>query len=520
MTNQTADFSSVARARFEKRSPLQVYLIALGLVTCVWFVSVSVINLLRAYSFWFDELFSVSRAQLPLGDLLPLIAKDVHPPLYQGLLWIWAQIFGSGELAMRGLSFVAVVAGSLAVLRLRENLGLAFVAIFMTLLYSNWLTVFYAEEARSYGLLLGLSLVSLVALIRWNVPLLLGVAALIGLTHFFGTMLGTLLCAAVLLRGAHDKATRGAQIAARLGALIVMTLIALWPAIQMLVGMAGDVSGGNFWIKSGPFQPIAHAVYASFPASEYFGDHIGAALNVSPMIGTGLMALIVITLVIIGAVTVWRSRPVWARAYGYVFAIAVLFTLGIFALNLHTPMSTSRNFITLVPYVCFLLAAPFALAVQSRGSMMRRAAPIGLTCAVVLSILAAQAELAGKTAPLEAWKETARDVTTRAALTPFTGGLFFLSKGAQTDEDQLVKIYGVYLPETMAPRPMQASELIGSLSKTQTPKPAALMFGHTPCETIDQLAAEFTAAGMTFTLTRPQQSVACNGAFFFEAGAE
>ena len=55
-------------------------------------------------SLWLDEALSVNIAQLPLGEMAEALKHDGHPPLYYALLHGWIDVFGSGDVAVRGLS--------------------------------------------------------------------------------------------------------------------------------------------------------------------------------------------------------------------------------------------------------------------------------------------------------------------------------------------------------------------------------------------------------------------------------
>jgi hypothetical protein len=63
-------------------------------------------------SLWFDEAFSWRLAEFPVAELIARVAGDNHPPLYFLLLKAWAAVFGTSEVALRGLS---VLLGCLAI---------------------------------------------------------------------------------------------------------------------------------------------------------------------------------------------------------------------------------------------------------------------------------------------------------------------------------------------------------------------------------------------------------------------
>lgn len=71
-----------------------IVLIAVGL-RCYW---------LTLRSVWFDEAFSWRLIEFPWSEILDRVGQDNHPPLYFVLLKIWASLFGTSPLALRGLS--------------------------------------------------------------------------------------------------------------------------------------------------------------------------------------------------------------------------------------------------------------------------------------------------------------------------------------------------------------------------------------------------------------------------------
>ena len=51
-----------------------------------------------------DEVWSVTTVTQPFGQMMADLKDDVHPPLYYFLLFGWTHLFGTSEIAVRGLS--------------------------------------------------------------------------------------------------------------------------------------------------------------------------------------------------------------------------------------------------------------------------------------------------------------------------------------------------------------------------------------------------------------------------------
>ena len=118
---------------------------------------------LDSQSYWLDEAVAVRTVGLDFSQMLDRVYENEStPPLYYVVAWVWAKLFGTGEVGLRSLSalagtgfvWVAYLAGRKLV---SERAGL----IAAGLAAVNPLLVYYSQEARSYSLLMlfgGLSL--------------------------------------------------------------------------------------------------------------------------------------------------------------------------------------------------------------------------------------------------------------------------------------------------------------------------------------------------------------------------
>ena len=62
---------------------------------------------LDVQSFWYDEAVTVGLLERGLGDMLGEIPdSESTPPLYYVLAWLWAKVFGLGEVGLRSFSAV------------------------------------------------------------------------------------------------------------------------------------------------------------------------------------------------------------------------------------------------------------------------------------------------------------------------------------------------------------------------------------------------------------------------------
>ncbi|HEX4672422.1 MAG TPA: glycosyltransferase family 39 protein [Solirubrobacteraceae bacterium] len=149
-------------------------------------------------SFWLDEATTWGIVSHSLGHVLSTVPKtESTPPLYYVLVWLWAQLFGTGEVGLRSFS---ALCGTLTIPAMwevgrrlaSERIGL--VAALVTAV--NPLLFWYSQEARTYALLALLSALSLVAFLRaleqpsrgrllaWG-----SICALTILAHYFGAFI-------------------------------------------------------------------------------------------------------------------------------------------------------------------------------------------------------------------------------------------------------------------------------------------------------------------------------------------
>jgi mannosyltransferase len=153
---------------------------------------------LGSQSFWFDEAQAAHELHLSLGSMLSaMVVHETNPPLYFVLGWLWARIFGTGEVGLRSLSALA----GTAVIVIAYMCGRELVSRRAGLLAAALVTlspfmIWYSQEAREYMLLAAMSGASLLYFARTlRSPVRRNIAgwgvfsALAVLTHFFAAFL-------------------------------------------------------------------------------------------------------------------------------------------------------------------------------------------------------------------------------------------------------------------------------------------------------------------------------------------
>jgi mannosyltransferase len=123
---------------------------------------------LDAQSLWNDEGTSVALAQRNLATITRQAAADIHPPLYYYMLHAWIRLTGSSEFGVRLLSALCgalLAAGVFLFARRCVSTAAALLASLFTAL--SPFHVYYSQETRMYILAALLSMLSMLAFVRW-----------------------------------------------------------------------------------------------------------------------------------------------------------------------------------------------------------------------------------------------------------------------------------------------------------------------------------------------------------------
>lgn len=365
----------------------RIYCASMGLF-CIGAIVLAAMGLVSPYSYWYDELFSVTGAARPLGEMMQVyVLSDVHPPLYMLLLHVWTVLFGSSEIAVRALSELCVagafsVFASLCFRRFAVVAAISGCAVFATV----WIFPYYAQEARSYGLMLLLATCLTAALLhyiqsgRGLVPALVG-ACLLSLVHYFGLVYAGLVLISLLYWAWPSRQ-------ALIAICLVGVFCLIWPAIHYSFGTLGVYSGGNFWIESAGVQTTLTTVALAFvpflPA--------GASAIASPLTAQYVVAAVVVVVLLALLFFVRRSPECLTLLLIGIALIAVIAVI-----DTRTPISTHRNYIVLLPWFAFLVA----YVVEH---VPARPVYIGLLALCLVNFAGAAVKVYRKSYPLENWK--------------------------------------------------------------------------------------------------------------------
>lgn len=340
------------------RSRVDPIVVALAVVIAL--AAVLRFSTLDTQSFWYDESLSVGLARLPFGATALGVNDQAEPPLYFLLAWLWARVFGYGEVGMRSLPALfgvltvpaAYAAGAELVNR---RVGLAAAALAAT----SPALIAYSQEARSYSLFILLSVASIAFLARaldaprarplagWAVCCALALTA-----HYFAFFLVVGETAALLVWA------RARQTWIAVGGVIVAGLALLPLALHQR-------ANGVDWIKNSPLRGRLHEA--------------GSFFLVGPSSGTKAAFLVAVAWAGALALVAWRGDGRARRA--------LLVTLGLGAVVLGLPLLGAaagsdyvldRNLLGGWILFALVLAIPLGLGGRARAGAVLAAA----ACAV------------------------------------------------------------------------------------------------------------------------------------------
>lgn len=335
-TNSKNSFDNVLQWRITFANAAFL-LMLLAFVTGLFFLNAD-------QSLWLDELYSVTTANpdSTLRDVWQKIERDVHPPFFLLFLHYWMKLFGTSEFAVRAPSLIASIATiAFSLWYFRPIVGPRATGIFCVMLATSYGIIWYSQEARSYALMILLSVALTGASLRIieNVkkghldpnPLRLFAfcATILSLTHYFGFILYCSSTAAILilLHRRFDLLWRNA-------------LFFVLPAVPSLL-----------WVfyHYGQIQPnVLNDFWITKPSIGDFLKFLSLLFGISYL-------WLAMTPIIAFAIA-RQGAPARRLALFAIFnvSIGVAFALTI---SLRHPMITSRNLLIFLPIIQLLTAS-------------------------------------------------------------------------------------------------------------------------------------------------------------------
>ncbi|MDP2329354.1 MAG: glycosyltransferase family 39 protein [Reyranella sp.] len=230
---------------------------------------------LRVSSFWLDELFTAWIVEVGIGfdEFVARIVTDVHPPVYYGLAFVHAHLFGDGEVGLRSLSAVCGVAAILLfVAATKPYFSLAARLFGGAMATGSFFWFYHAQNARGYSLafLIGVAIlvVSLSLLSKRSrrearvLPELAGLAVLMLIGSFVHFYLMYECLAVLIVLGFFCPRQRLV-----LAVLAVVLLVSTGLYVKVVIEVFSQYSTTRNWIHGDPawyFSQLRTALIYSF----------------------------------------------------------------------------------------------------------------------------------------------------------------------------------------------------------------------------------------------------------------
>ena len=392
-------------------------------------VGLAFVNSWRYYSYWADELGSVSMALLPITEVIQSIRNDVHPPLYQILLKVWVQWLGSNEPTVRLLSLCSCLI-ALAYLYVKTNyLNFWGKWCAVTILTTSFLFSFYSQEARSYALTFLFATILTVEYITLTKPpnikqcaTILAVAIILSLTHYFGLLLALTV---LFLLGLEYRKVSTVRITCICGIAASM----IWPAAHYYLGLAKLKATKNAWMTvDGPLDTIR--IFSRTFIPELTDRSIFLTITV---ISVGIIVCI--------ALTKNRSDGHFdnlARRIIRSISIIAVMLIGIAAIDSISPISTERNFIVLLPVLSLMIGLIGQFTTSNDSATLKIVLVLSI-CLIALNNLNFSYQLLSiKWAPQQNWRATAQYAIDNLT----TEKLYYLRN---RDDDETERVFNFYV---------------------------------------------------------------------------
>ena len=364
--------ADAGRAALIGRESASLYRAAAILAVLALATALRVHGLVRQ-SAWADEITTlfIADPSRPFGRFWDLVLADTHPPLFYLLMRCWSAAFGQSDLAARvpslalGVSAVGAAAVSFKTYPFRSRMAL------MLLLAVSPGAIEYAQEARSYSLLLLLATVITGACFRFirsrgkensdavRAIAILTISGMIAsYTHYFGFLIAT---TAGLITIAAARGDRRLLIGAGIGLASIIAAFVPWVVYHAHYMSYGVLTSA--WI-------------ADFPAGATISWFMRLWLGGTPAL-IGCMAIAGTLLSMPGfRAFAWRESACWLGPL-----LAFIVVAAALVISWHIPVLTSRNLIVLLPALYLAMSSLFDYGAVRWGTPV---AAIGFTAQLLL----------------------------------------------------------------------------------------------------------------------------------------
>ena len=332
--------------------------------------------------FEYDELFTAITTDptLPFGWLYShYLLVDVHPPLYNALLWVWNHFVPYGpELWLRLPSFLmGVGALTMAWGFFPKRFGKKARLLFVTLLSCSSFAIAYSQHARAYMLILlfavPLTFVFLqMARFTWNkrpIPAHLweifgGLSLLLCWSHYFGALLFVVFSFVLLTQAIYYK--RKLTLFLAVPALVILCFLP-WIIPNFIQQLQFHRLNGNWWANQHPYW---HIFIISFIF--WAGNFKAAVIMGSLLVGLAVDRKFL---------SPQKPFLYWRKEQFVLGLTLILFVVCVALISIKMYLFINRYFIVLLPIVYMMITLFLAPLLHKRWIV-----GVGILCFVLCNL--------------------------------------------------------------------------------------------------------------------------------------
>lgn len=272
--------------------------ILLFIIGVIFLIFTSYVGLTKI-GLWYDELYSIAFAQLPISEMIDLGSKDVHPLLYYLIFKVFVKIFTFLDIAVVGkiVSLIPVyLIGILTLTKVKKNFGWLTAGIFFLCITTMPQMMLYSVEIRMYSWGLFFVTASFIYaydiyknpnLKVWIILTLLTICS--AYTHYFAAVASFGIYIVLLI---HLIRNNKEQIKYWFISALI-SVIAFIPWAFIVLGQIANIES-NYWIAPIGLNTLVSYVYFTLSPAEMF---IQANELVAPTILGTIMLVIFIYLI-------------------------------------------------------------------------------------------------------------------------------------------------------------------------------------------------------------------------------
>lgn len=290
--------------------------------------------------FSYDEIISVKDTLMDFGHIKHEAEWDNNPPFFYYCLWVWHKIIPVSELNSRLLSiiFVSLAIGLsfLFAQKYFDNKTAFFSAVLLSL--SNFLT-YYAQETRTYSLVLLLTMLSSLQFFRYihkstlvNLLLLSLINFLIIYSHYISGLVVVVQYVTVVLF--HKPKIRQFVL---IQTLFISALVFLRFTKKQFLNILNYNHKNDFWLQNATFRDLKNAV------SELFFDQY-----------TGLFFILV--MIVFSFYAIKNKSQGHSNVKFYGLSIGFLSVLFLYVLGTFKALFLARYLIFCIPFAVMIIS--------------------------------------------------------------------------------------------------------------------------------------------------------------------